>query len=86
MVRNKQRKGDLRFGTGNVISLYKAGLLTAPARELARNKIIQWVGRRLGGARGQDKSKGFYFSLGKSNENHQLGTGFFVHNKIKSAV
>ena len=36
--RPKQRKGDTRFGTWNVRSLYRAGSLTAAARELARCK------------------------------------------------
>ena len=37
--RPKQRKGDTRFGTWNVRSLYRAGSLTAAARELARCKL-----------------------------------------------
>jgi len=28
----------------------------------------------------------FNFIYGKENENHQLGTGFFVHHRIVSAV
>ena len=40
MVQPKQRKGDIIFGTWNVRSLYRAGLLTAAARELARYKWI----------------------------------------------
>ena len=28
----------------------------------------------------------YNFSYVKGNENHQLGTGFFVHNKTVSAV
>jgi hypothetical protein len=36
LVQPKQRKRDTRFGTWNVRSLYKAGSLTAAARELAR--------------------------------------------------
>ena len=39
MVRPKQRKRGMRFGTWNVRSLYRAGSFTAAARELARYKL-----------------------------------------------
>ena len=35
---------------------------------------------------GRGKSRDFNFFYGKGNENHQLGTGFFVHHRIVSAV
>jgi hypothetical protein len=34
--RNSKRKRDIKLGTWNVISLYRAGSLKAAARELAR--------------------------------------------------
>jgi len=39
LVRYKQRKRDMRFGTCNVGSLYRPGSLTAAARETARDKL-----------------------------------------------
>jgi hypothetical protein len=36
LVRSKQRKRDRRFSTWNVRNLYRAGSITATARELAR--------------------------------------------------
>ena len=77
----------MRFGTGNVRSLYRAGLRTAVARELARYKLdlvgVQEVRRDKGGMVGAGD---YNFFLGKGNENHQLGTRFFVHHTIVSAV
>jgi hypothetical protein len=78
---------DIRYGLWNVMSLYRAGSLMTVSRELARYEFdlarvqeVRWEG-------GGTKPAGEYtFLYGKRNENHELGTGFFVHKRIVSAV
>ena len=74
------------LGTWNVRSLYRAGSLKVSARESARYKLdlvcVQKVRWEKGGTVRAGDCNFFY---GKGNENHQLGTGFFVHHRIVSA-
>jgi exonuclease III len=78
---------DMRFGTWNVRSLYMAGSLKTVSRELARYKLdlvgVQEV-RWEGGGTEPAGEYTFFYIMGK--ENHELGTGFFVHKRIISAV
>jgi hypothetical protein len=77
---------DMRFGTWNVRSLYRAGSLMTVSRELARYKLdlvgvqVRWEG---GGTEPAGKYTFFY---GKGNQNPELGTVSFVHKRIISAV
>ena len=74
----------MRFGTWNVRSMYRAGLVTAAARELATYKLdlvgvqgFRW-GKR-GTVRAGDYN--FNFVYGKGNKKGHLGTGFIVHHR-----
>jgi hypothetical protein len=77
----------MRCGTWNVRSLYRAGSLTAAAKELARHnvdlvgvQVVRWD-------KGDTVREGDYnFSYGKGKENHKLGIGFFVHHRTVATV
>jgi exonuclease III len=78
---------DMRFGTWNVRSMYKAGSLRAVEEEISKYRLdlvgVQEV--RWGGV--DTESAGEYtFCYGKSNENHELYTGIFVHKRLISAI
>ena len=51
LVQPEQRKMEVRFGAWNVRSMYRAGFLTAAARELASYKLRLVVCRRVGGTK-----------------------------------
>jgi exonuclease III len=78
---------DMRFGTWNVRSLYRIGSLTTVARELGKYKLdlvgVQEVRWEKGGT---ERAEDYIFFYGQGNGDHQLGTGFFVHKRILSAV
>jgi hypothetical protein len=69
----------MRFGTWNVRSLYRAGSLMTVSRELSRYRL-DLVGVQMGG-QWHRTSRGIHIFLRKGNENHELGTGFFLYIK-----
>jgi hypothetical protein len=77
---------DMIFGTWNVSCLYRSGSLKMVARELGKYKLdlmdvqVRWDKGRT------ERAEDYTFFYGLGNEDHQLGTGFFVHKKIISAV
>jgi exonuclease III len=80
---------DIRFGTWNVRSMYRADSLRSVAENISKYKLdlvgvqeVRWDG-------GGTEPAGEYlytFSYAKGNENHELGTGFSVYKRIVSAV
>jgi hypothetical protein len=74
---------DMRFGTWNVKSMHRAGSLRPVAEEISKYKLdlvgvheVRWEGS------GTEPASEYTFFYGKGNENHELGTGCFVHRRI----
>jgi hypothetical protein len=73
----------MRFTTRNIRSMYRAGSLRAVAEEISKYKLdlvgeqeVRWDGG------GTQPAGEYIFFYGKGNENLELGTGFFVHERI----
>jgi hypothetical protein len=78
---------DMRFGTWNVRSVYRAGWLRAVAEgtsiynlDLVGVREVRWDG---GGTGPADE---YTFLYAKGNENRKLGIDFFILKRIISAV
>ena len=87
LSRSRKRHKDILLGTWNDRSLYRAGALMGAAKKLARYKLdlvgvqeVRWE------KEGTVKVGDYSFFYEKGNKNHQLGTGYFVHHRIVSAV
>ena len=80
LVWPKPQKRDLRFGTWNVRSLYRAVSLTAAARELARYKLVlvdvQEVRWHKGGA---IREGDYNFFLWKRKQKSSIGNRIFLY-------
>jgi hypothetical protein len=76
---------DMRFGLWNVRSLYRVSLMTV-LRESKYKLDFVGVQEVRWEDDGNEPVGEYTFFYRKGNENHELGTGSFVHKRIISAV
>lgn len=83
----RKRKNDIRIGSWNVRTLFRAGALKTLTDELARYKMdvtaVQEM-RWLGSGHQRHREYDLYYSCHASD--HMFGTGFIVGPKMKSLV
>jgi hypothetical protein len=78
---------DISLGMWNVRSLYRTGSLIRVFKEISKYKLDLVGVQEVRWDRGGTEPVGNYiFFYEKENENHELGTEFFVHKRIISAV
>jgi hypothetical protein len=77
----------MRFGKWNDNNLYRVGAMKSVVGELEKYKLdlvgfqeFRWEGE------GYQRVDNYIYLYGKGNINYQIRTGFFVHNRIISAV
>jgi len=76
----------MRFGTWNIKSLYRSGLLTAAARELARYKLdLNGVLDVTWDKGGTVKAGDYIFSMEKEMKIINWEQNFCTHNSISSS-
>jgi hypothetical protein len=77
----------MKSGTWKVRSLYRAGSLMVVAEEISKYKLDLVGIQEVRWGRGGTEPAGEYtFFYSNRNENHELGTAFFVHKRIISAL
>jgi exonuclease III len=78
---------DMRFGTWDVRSMYRAGSLRTVAEEISKYKLDLVGVQEVRWGRGGTEPAGQYtFFYRKGSQNHELSAGFFVRKRIISAV